>query len=135
MTSREYFEKLKVAATDGTFPSTDAIDGNCVYRTEDGRGCAIGIILSDKLYRQSMEGWDFSHQTPGMRKAIIARVDGATEDFMFAVQKCHDKLAHIWNPEEFIADVRRVFQKFGLEADEPGRAENAGSTLCGQTVS
>lgn len=33
-----------------------SVRGSCVYRSEDGLKCAVGILISDKEYRPDMEG-------------------------------------------------------------------------------
>jgi len=54
MTKQEYYQLLVQSATNGTFPSLSA-EGRCAYRGAEGRKCAVGLLISDEAYRESME--------------------------------------------------------------------------------
>lgn len=53
-TAQEIIDTVRARLADGTGRATR--NGNCVYRTEDGRGCAVGCLLTDDEYDPVMEG-------------------------------------------------------------------------------
>lgn len=42
--------------------------GGCLYRSPDGCMCAVGCLITDEAYQESMEGWCVSEV--GFRNAI-----------------------------------------------------------------
>lgn len=66
--------------------SKAARDGKCYYRTPDGRKCAIGILIPDENYDQSLEGL-------GASQSKVLRAAGLSEDqaeFARELQRVHD---------------------------------------------
>lgn len=109
--AREWLDVLTKASADGEFPAVSD-EGVCVYRTDDGRACAVGLLIPDDEFTEndvgsvlSGEFWD----TYG-----DAMPPWATRDQLAEVQNAHDSLARNeeWGHEEFVANLRAcsVFQ-------------------------
>jgi hypothetical protein len=61
------------------------VRGNCVYRCEDGRKCAVGHLIPDALYSDRMEGNNVdSVYFPAIR------ADSAKLSLMQCLQQAHD---------------------------------------------
>lgn len=62
MTRKEYFQLLLDSADNGTFPSSAKGSDNtlCLYRGENNKRCAIGLLIKDKDYCGDMECHPFS---------------------------------------------------------------------------
>lgn len=117
MTKQEYFEKLKIAAYNGTFPSTSKdVYGTttCRYRADKTacckKRCAIGILIPDEVYDEFIEG------------NAICRIinffeipDNMTLDDLALVQSLHDSMATEWNADEFIKGIKNLACFAGLE--------------------
>ena len=115
MTKQEYYDRLKAAATDGTFPAVnpavkDRGVKNCYYRVDltpsCPQRCAAGLLIPDEKYTPDLEGGLFE---PKMR-AVIELPDGMTLDDVCWVQTVHDTTARSpqWSPEAFISYINKL---------------------------
>lgn len=53
-TAQEIIDTVRARLADGTGRAKQ--DSVCVYRTDDGRGCAVGCLFTDDEYSPNMEG-------------------------------------------------------------------------------
>ena len=89
MTRQEIFDK--VVAHFAVQREAAAEYGVCMYRTPDGRKCAIGALIPDDAYSQRLEDKSvgtLSREFPG-----IMRASGLSDGdlcFLFALQDAHD---------------------------------------------
>lgn len=118
MTKQDYYELLCQSATDGTFPSGNPHNGNCYYRWEGCKKCAVGLLISDEKYREGME-----HRTVNQLLTEYPDCfdfpDGLDESDLRAIQLCHDRLVreHNWDPKKFIRSLNHLdcFREFAPE--------------------
>lgn len=90
MTRQEIFDK--VVAHFAVQREVAAEYGMCMYRTPDGRKCAIGALIPDEVYSQRLE--DKSVDTLFLEFPDIMRASGLSDDdsrFLFALQHAHDR--------------------------------------------
>lgn len=55
MNAQQVFDKVADHLWTQGVPSIDALSGYCMYRGEEGRSCAVGCLIPDDVYSQSME--------------------------------------------------------------------------------
>lgn len=108
MTKQEYYNELVSRAIDRRFPAVDQ-DGECSYRTEDGRGCVVGILIPDNKYLSSFEGMLCNHLSI---KNVIDFPDGINLQDLMKIQHSHDSAAE-WNKRQlfttnFIRDINQL---------------------------
>lgn len=89
--------------------------GECVYRDEDGNGCAVGCVIPDEWYNDRIEG-KFVRRLP---KSLLKRLFADDEVVRFAseLQTIHDNGG--WRASEFTENMKRgmleLKKKHGLE--------------------
>lgn len=74
-------------------PSVSASEG-CMYRSERGGRCAVGICIPEKMYNVEMEYNDANsliHQFPFIKDLFIPEME--EDGFLMKVQNCHDSAA------------------------------------------
>lgn len=89
MTRQEIFDK--VVAHFAVQREAAAEDGVYMYRTPDGRKCAIGALIPDEVYSRRLE--DKSVETLFLEFPDIMRASGLSNDdlyFLLALQEVHD---------------------------------------------
>ena len=59
---------------------------SCRYRGPDGLKCAVGAIILDEEYRESLEGLPARHV-----QALVPSLQGLNESMISTVQQIHDK--------------------------------------------
>lgn len=77
-----YNEDVNRRATEGS------IRGMCSYKTPDGRKCAIGRHIPDKLYTENIEGNSIDENIMNLLPIKIRKL---SKGFLAAVQSLHDK--------------------------------------------
>lgn len=111
MTNQEYLEMLVRAAHDGTFPSLNETRRECRYRNQEGKRCAIGLIIPDEVYAPAWEG-ETVHGLPQILRTLLKiLLPDMTADELQSVQLLHDQHAmgkEGWNTEQFITDLRQL---------------------------
>lgn len=114
MTKRDYYDLLVRSATDGTFPAVRRLpDGRvttCMYRTPDGRRCAVGLLIPPERYRPQIDQWGILAFCPveALGKCGVCPPDGVTSLDLDEIQGYHDSLRYRWEPEEFKRLLLRV---------------------------
>lgn len=111
MTKREYLDLLIDAAHDGTFPS---VAGSvCRYRTESGRRCAVGVLISEEQYaawfearRMACEGVAVDQFHPEVLQAILP--DDMSVLDLKRIQEAHDGVAREgpWHAGTFLMRLK-----------------------------
>ena len=75
-------------------PALDS-QGDCVYKTSDGKKCAIGCLIPDKVYSPVFEGKSIESLL-GTFKAFesvkLTQFALENEEFLVALQNTHDSL-------------------------------------------
>ena len=92
MTRQEIFDK--VVAHFAVQREAAAEYGVCMYRTPDGRKCAIGALIPDEVYSRSLENKFV--RTLLLEFPDIMRASGLSDGdvcFLFALQDVHDSIA------------------------------------------
>jgi hypothetical protein len=98
------------------------VDGNCRYRTEDGKKCAVGCLIQDDEYYEWMEGSQIGNlfvatRTISALKPLRERL--FSEDnlpLLHALQKAHDQ-DYVY---EWEADFQEIASQFGLQYTSDG---------------
>ena len=96
----------------------------CVYRGEDGRKCAIGVLIPDELYTKDIEGSDILAYrtlvlTEPLRKAGILpdNLDGKARctrvSLLKELQVIHDN----YEPYEWEAELTKLAKEFRLKVE------------------
>ena len=110
LTKQEYYDLLVTTSRNGGFPAIRVDDhgfNNCVYRGEDGRRCAVGLIMPDDRYKKELEGSTASHVCK------ICGVDWIPEGIMAAdlenIQSAHDNLSNgDWSHIDFVTELDQL---------------------------
>lgn len=98
LTNEEISKKIRDHLTQQRAQSLrgNAYDGECAYRGEEGRMCAVGVLLADEDYSPDMEGCGISEcgadpRWVAISKALAARYGTHIDFFMLAEwQRYHD---------------------------------------------
>lgn len=61
MNTQQVFDKVATHLITQNEKAQDQSTGDCVYRTDDGKACAIGCLISDDSYADFIEGGDIFH--------------------------------------------------------------------------
>lgn len=135
MTQQEMFDKVwQHFVVEGNPPAVDGEGLRCMYRTDDGRRCAFGVLLPDELYKIAMEGKSPAYlvrEYPELGRALGISVETAGE-FILWLQSAHDDAAAVPrkpNVITFRVDIerrlRRVAAEFKLQVPEVGIMEGS----------
>lgn len=84
----------------------------CMYRTEDGKRCAIGALISDDDYHPSIEG---NTVRALIAQGKIEQPSWSSPEFLISLQAIHDYTSN-WKVH-FIGEthVQQVADKYDLE--------------------
>ena len=102
MTRQEIFDKVVAHFAVQRAPAVDD-EGACLYRTDDGRKCAVGALIPDDAYDPKCESTPIDRlfrDLPGMMEAAGLRSENA--DFLEDIQLIHDHSRH---DAKFLADL------------------------------
>lgn len=109
----------------------NGVPNGCAYRGTDGTSCAVGCLIPDELYTESIEGAgihavcfhsvndansiDYNIDVATLRK--ITDKLGLTEHskFLASMQTAHDDW-DVKEPDEFLASLKRVACVFELDS-------------------
>ncbi len=94
-----YKQKEQSVDTDGSF---------CMYRGENGRRCAAGCLIPNKLYNKEMEGTGCEYEKNEVYKVLVKL--GYEPDFVRKLQLVHDGS----NPPEWHSGFQSVAYEYGL---------------------
>lgn len=77
----------------------------CVYRSNDGRKCAVGLFIVDADYTPDIEGKPVSALFRGYELVV----DKQLAHLLVRLQRWHD------SPKSTGDDLRKIAEEFGLE--------------------
>lgn len=102
MTKQEYFDLLVKTSREGGFPARN-VHGSCVYRTEDGKKCAVGLLIPDTRYKVMMEGSAAALFAVHTELRDIIPKEMSVVDLQ-QVQNVHDNNPYMegWDHEKFV---------------------------------
>ena len=87
--------------------------GNCVYQNNDGKQCAVGVLIDSKNYQPDLEGKAADHLevTQAVEKSLDTNINKSDRDLLCKLQDIHDySTVDSWREElEELAD--REFNK------------------------
>jgi hypothetical protein len=93
MTKSEYYRLLVETSKGGGFPAYNQTQRVCVYRSPDGKRCAVGLLIPDDKYVRDMDAagnaLDLFAAFPGLQSVIP---EGLSKRDLFDIQGCHDQL-------------------------------------------
>lgn len=94
-TLREYYDLLVKTSKEGGFPAAVFREGDvhCRYRTEDGKKCAVGLVIPDDRYDPT---WDCHNLTAYGLPFVVIRPGlpaDASVNLLSRIQEVHDELA------------------------------------------
>lgn len=89
------------------------LEDKCVYKTPDGRKCAVGALIKPELYDPK---WDESDGigVRGLPDDIQHYLGEKNIDWLSSLQACHDECARSWEQEKEY-DGREHFGRYFLE--------------------
>ena len=109
MTKSEYKALLIKTSETGGFPAMGT-DGRCLYKTDDGKKCVIGLLIPDEKYDEDFEGRSIIAL---MTNGLLTYQDipiGISEPSLLALQSAHDDMKHNWNHAAFTKIVERILK-------------------------
>lgn len=79
--------------------------GRCKYRGDNGTSCAVGCLISDKYYDESIEGNSAETAVDRVIKSLKVKVDDIHKltDLLESLQVLHDQYMLSYERVEFIA--------------------------------
>ena len=120
LTRRKYYEHLRTAAYDGTFPCIDKY-GTCRYRNDEGtKACAVGILIPDSAVDTDLE----SNGLVNILKDNILIPNHISDEALGDIQSWHDQLSDLWDPVSFL---KQCAQALDLKGVTPLRPRNLAS--------
>ena len=94
---------------------SQAVDDNgCLYRSLDGKKCAIGCLIPDELYNQNIERCGVRSLSHIFLANCIPGYSPDDEEFLSRLQRVHDNSLI----EEWETMLERVAFDFSLEMPE-----------------
>lgn len=93
LTLRQIFDTVKTHLLTQRVRALDS-DGMCLYRGEGGKRCAVGCLIPDEAYSESLEGYGIgSLEVQAALKGVVDFSDGASSEslgLLQALQLLHD---------------------------------------------
>lgn len=89
-------------------------DGNCLYRTESGLSCAIGGLILDECYTETIEGHSLNYLDIQEALAFSLGLPGlSASDIVFLqdFRRIHDD----FDPIKWLARLVNVYLKYKLD--------------------
>src|ERR1700723_4178090 len=116
MDSQEVFDTIVSHLRQQGCVAQDEFSGMCRYRTDDGKKCAVGVLIPDELYSPKMESQTYTQlvnniDTP---QELVVRLS-EHGNLLIRMQKVHDKSTT--NQWEF--EFRKVANDFHLQYNLP----------------
>lgn len=91
-------------------------DGACLYRTQDGAACAVGIHIPDRAYSPHMEGEPLEDL---MGQNYITFTDRETESLAVILQDAHDSTAVNGTRDGLKERLKKIADSFNLTIPDP----------------
>ena len=112
LTNQEAFDLVATKLLDQDGPSVQ-VDGVCRYRSDDGRRCAAGWLISDVYYHKTMEGVSLAADPRG----IVIPYIQCDIDIAISLQFAHDNNSTSGYWERWIGCMKDVALEYGLNTD------------------
>lgn len=111
MNAMKYYRLLEKKCKKNLFPCNKINDpGYCLYRGEEGKCCAIGVCIPDKVYKPDMEGYDIEKVVEKFPE-VKEYLPEVSLDKLREIQRAHDVLSQVgWNTNSFLLRVRELLQ-------------------------
>jgi hypothetical protein len=77
-------------------------EDRCVYKTDDGRKCAVGALIKPALYDPEIDS-DSGTPVKMLPDRIIDYLGEENLTWLTKLQQCHDDLAREWNNQNISA--------------------------------
>ena len=87
--------------------------GNCVYQNNDGKQCAVGVLIDSKNYKPDLEGkaTDALEVIQAVEKSLDTNINKSDRDLLCKLQDIHDySTVDSWR-EELRRLAHREFNK------------------------
>lgn len=123
LTKQQYLDLLVTTSKQGGFPAVSERE-ECAYRSDDGKRCAVGLILPDAFYdSHNLEGStvvDIADEFPEVEEFFPAGL--AVKD-MREIQNCHDTIAQgidyrinrVWSHDRFVYELLGCACFYGMK--------------------
>ena len=109
----EYF-KSDLAIDPAFVANYDDGEGKCVYKTEDGRKCAVGVLIKPALYEEKFDDREGT-AARALPPNVLDYLGRDNIEWLGELQHCHDDCARNWDLELRDA-AHNHFGKFFLDA-------------------
>lgn len=114
-----YFDLLVNTSKEGGFPSTrEKVCGaiECAYRGNEGRKCAVGLLIPKSAYKNEMEGLPAFELFESFPELCLYIPDGMLAEDIADIQHLHDleanRLAQSpkrkWSHREFVKALKAL---------------------------
>jgi len=97
--------------------------GECMYRGENGRSCAVGQIITDDEYLDRMDAYDHFESASTGTSVTDLDIDGLLPErliphvtFLEDMQHIHDNMDDI---EDFRFRMQKLATRYDLNVEEP----------------
>jgi len=131
LTMQEIFDTVVQHLLTQNEKSVDTFRGTCLYRTPDGKKCAVGALIPDDEYNVSMESTGdvhslvYNHSDLCPKSLLAYRTNESFMDLLLTLQRVHDNL----EPKTWPSRLRELALHWGLE-DTVLRQFQEGSISC-----
>lgn len=142
MNKYEYFRLLVETSKNGGFPAVkkNELTGKykCCYRTDDGKKCAIGLIIPEEKYNVDFEDRPYRYLV--QTDCFNAYIEDVTTNQLDKIQTLHDQILSEyntvvleWNHQYFVKGLKDILRINDLE--EVQKFQNDLPNLSGYTHS
>ncbi len=93
------------------------LNGNCCYRTPDGKKCWVGCLIPDSMYIPTFEGTDVHKAFVSVKSLVQECMESLGYDapFLKKLQIIHD-----WNqPDFWEVELEKLASDFNLKYTKP----------------
>lgn len=114
MKKKQVFQTVATHLLTQNSKSVDGSDlGNCAYQNNDGKQCAIGVLIDSKNYKSDLESQaaDALEVIQAVEKSLDTNITKSDRDLLCQLQDIHDYInVRSWR-EELEGLARREFNK------------------------
>lgn len=93
----------------GDFPDDAGAKGSsgCLYRSPDGRKCAVGALIPDDIYEEAMEGLSITGLVSNYERVLPSAIT-ANHELLGMLQESHDNYMEEYIPFDDTALYERL---------------------------
>lgn len=117
-----YFENSPLASEPAfisNYTSEYGEEGKCVYKTPEGRKCAVGALIKPALYQKEIDRGNGT-SVLGLPDSIKNFLGEDNLSWLTKLQNCHDECARSWEEEKEYGDHNHFGRWFLACANEQG---------------